>query len=169
MILADGGVVCIDEFDKMRVQDRVAIHEAMEQQTISVAKAGITTILNSRTSVLAAANPIAGRYDDLKHASEQIDFQSAILSRFDCIFIVRDVRDEENDRRIASHVVNLHLSRQVVEHESEIPLDLLRKYIAYARLKCSPRLSEEAGSILQGYYVQDRAESTAQVVSKSKE
>ena len=108
MVLADGGVVCIDEFDKMRPQDRVAIHEAMEQQTISIAKAGITTILNSRTSVLAAANPVFGRYDDLKHAAEQIDFQSTILSRFDCIFIVRDIRNEESDRRIAEHVVGLH-------------------------------------------------------------
>ena len=94
MVLADGGIVCIDEFDKMRETDRVAIHEAMEQQTISVAKAGITTILNSRVSVLAAANPVYGRYDDTRTPAENIDFLPTILSRFDFIFIVRDVRDE---------------------------------------------------------------------------
>ena len=84
----------------------------MEQQTISIAKAGITTILNSRTSVLAAANSIFGRYDDLKHAAEQIDFQSSILSRFDSIFIVRDIREENADKNIANHVVNLHMYAQ---------------------------------------------------------
>ena len=89
----------------MREQDRVAIHEAMEQQTISIAKAGITTVLNSRTSVLAAANPVFGRYDDFKSVGENIELMSTILSRFDCIFIVRDVRDEERDRSIARHVL----------------------------------------------------------------
>ena len=167
MVLADGGVVCIDEFDKMRPQDRVAIHEAMEQQTISIAKAGITTILNSRTSVLAAANPVFGRYDDLKHAAEQIDFQSSILSRFDCIFIVRDIREEVQDKAIASHVVNLHMySRQDNEAALEYSLDDLRKYITYSKMKCSPRLSEEAGHMLQDLYVADRQASKEQKISK---
>jgi len=110
MVLGDGGVVCIDEFDKMREQDRVAIHEAMEQQTISVAKAGITTILNSRTSVLAAANPVFGTYDDMRTAAENIDFLPTILSRFDLIFIVRDIRDERRDRAMAEHVMGVHIN-----------------------------------------------------------
>ena len=93
----------------MRPADRVAIHEAMEQQTISVAKAGITTVLNSRSSVLAAANPVFGRYDDLKSASENIDLMSTILSRFDLIFLVRDVRDEDRDRMICRHVMGVHI------------------------------------------------------------
>lgn len=109
MVLADGGIVAIDEFDKMRPADRVAIHEAMEQQTISVAKAGITTVLNSRSSVLAAANPVFGRYDELKSASENIDLMSTILSRFDLIFLVRDVRDEDRDRMICRHVMGVHI------------------------------------------------------------
>ena len=110
MVLADGGIVGIDEFDKMRPADRVAIHEAMEQQTISVAKAGIATVLNSRSSVLAAANPVFGRYDDLKSASENIDLMTTILSRFDLIFLVRDVRDEELDRMICRHVMGVHVN-----------------------------------------------------------
>ena len=167
MVLADGGVVCIDEFDKMRPQDRVAIHEAMEQQTISIAKAGITTILNSRTSVLAAANPIFGRYDDLKHAAEQIDFQSSILSRFDCIFIVKDVREESADKAIASHIVNLHTYARVREDaQGEISIDDIKKYLTYAKMKYFPRLSEEAGQLLQDMYVADRMNSKDQKISK---
>ena len=110
MVLADGGIVCIDEFDKMRPADRVAIHEAMEQQTISIAKAGITTVLNSRSAVLAAANPVFGRYDDFKSASENIDLMTTILSRFDMIFLVRDVREEERDRMICRHVMGVHIN-----------------------------------------------------------
>jgi DNA replication licensing factor MCM5 len=166
MVLADGGVVCIDEFDKMRDTDRVAIHEAMEQQTISIAKAGITTILNSRTSVLAAANPIQGRYDDLKHAAEQIDFQSSILSRFDSIFIVKDIREETQDKAIAAHVVNLHTHAKISEEmTSEISLEDLRKYVTYAKMKFRPRLSEEAGHMLQDLYVADRIASRNQKIS----
>jgi DNA replication licensing factor MCM5 len=115
MVIADGGVVCIDEFDKMRDEDRVAIHEAMEQQTISIAKAGITTVLNSRTSVLAAANPVWGRYNDEKSPGENIDFQTTILSRFDMIFIVRDEHNEARDR--VSRVLRLcSIAYRVKDH-----------------------------------------------------
>lgn len=107
--MADGGIVCIDEFDKMRSQDRVAIHEAMEQQTISIAKAGITTVLNSWTAILAAANPVFGSFDDLWSFSEQMDLQTTILSWFDCIFTIWDDKSIENNTKIASHIINLHL------------------------------------------------------------
>src|ERR1700743_1538360 len=135
MVLADGGVVCIDEFDKMRDEDRVAIHEAMEQQTISIAKAGITTILNARTSVLAAANPIFGRYDDLKSPGENIDFQTTILSRFDMIFIVRNDHDRHRDEEIARHVMGIHMGNKGVEDqaEAEFSVEKMKRYIRFCK------------------------------------
>ncbi|KAL1645704.1 minichromosome maintenance protein 5 [Diplodia intermedia] len=158
MVLADGGVVCIDEFDKMRDEDRVAIHEAMEQQTISIAKAGITTILNARTSVLAAANPIFGRYDDLKTPGENIDFQTTILSRFDMIFIVRDEHERGRDEKIAKHVMGIHMGGRGLEEQvqAEIPVEKMKRYISYCKQKCAPRLSAEAAEKLSSHFVSIR-------------
>ncbi|KAI0029151.1 ATP dependent DNA helicase [Vararia minispora EC-137] len=159
MVLADTGVVCIDEFDKMRDEDRVAIHEAMEQQTISIAKAGITTVLNSRTSVLAAANPVWGRYDDARSPGENIDFQTTILSRFDMIFIVKDEHNEQRDRMIAKHVMNIHMNRPNVNADEngqavgEIDLDKMKRYISYCKAKCAPRLSPDASEMLSSHFV----------------
>ncbi|KAF6017826.1 MCM5 [Bugula neritina] len=156
MVLADGGVVCIDEFDKMREDDRVAIHEAMEQQTISIAKAGLTTTLNSRCSVLAAANSIYGRWDDTKGA-DNIDFMPTILSRFDMIYIVKDEHNEHRDKVLARHVMNLH-SQSANDgagglNEGELSLSKLRRYITYCRQQCGPRLSEGAADKLKNQYV----------------
>jgi DNA replication licensing factor MCM5 len=123
LVLADGGMVCIDEFDKMREQDRVAIHEAMEQQTISIAKAGITTVLNSRCAVLAAANPVFGRYDDMKSATENIDFQATILSRFDLIFILRDRSEDALDEALSTHIINTHKHKDEMNSTSAGMID----------------------------------------------
>ena len=194
MVLADGGIVCIDEFDKMRPTDRVAIHEAMEQQTISIAKAGITTVLNSRSSVLAAANPVFGRYDDFKSASENIDLMTTILSRFDMIFLVRDVREEERDRLICQHVMGVHIENSstvadaapedgtatekdspdaIAENvmrvartgQGELDVGAMKKYIQYCKAKCSPRLSEEAGEVLTSSYVKIRDDIRKQAIA----
>ena len=130
LVLGDGGVVCIDEFDKMDDRDRVAIHEAMEQQTISIAKAGITAVLNARAAVLAAANPLFGRFNDRMTVNDNINLNTTILSRFDMIFLLRDRPSKEHDRMLVRHIVAIH--RDGVK-EDTIPADLLRSYINYCK------------------------------------
>merc|ERR1712096_62515 len=143
----------IDEFDKMREDDRVAIHEAMEQQTISIAKAGITTTLNSRCSVLAAANSVFGRWDETK-GEDNIDFMPTILSRFDMIFIVKDEHDEARDIILAKHVMQVHMNAAAdTAAEGELSLAFMKKYIAYCRSRCGPRLEQAAAEKLKNKYV----------------
>jgi len=148
------------------MEDRVAIHEAMEQQTISIAKAGITTVLNSRAAVLAAANPPSGRYDDLKTAQENIDIQTTMLSRFDLIFIVKDEKSFSRDLEIARHVVGVHrrAGESTLMDKGDSKDNFLKRYIEYCKHKCSPRLHESASQILQNEYVRIRQSSREQSV-----
>jgi len=155
LVLADKGVASIDEIDKMRPEDRVSIHEAMEQQTVSVAKGGIVATLNARAAILAAANPALGRYDPYRLVSENINLPITILSRFDLIFVMRDIPDVELDSKMSEHILTLHRLGGSPE-EPPIPPDLLRKYISYAK-RIEPKLSEEAASELRNYYLKMRS------------
>ncbi len=158
LVLADGGTACVDEIDKMEDQDRVAMHEAMEQQTISIAKAGIVTTLNARTSVLAACNPKLGRYVSQEEISNNIDLSPTLLSRFDLIFIVQDVPDRVKDEAMAGHILHLHES-SLSEELAPIPSDLLKKYTAYSRRKVSPRVTPDVSERLKQYFVDIRSKS----------
>lgn len=153
LVLGDQGNVCVDELDKMRSEDRSALHEALEQQTVSIAKAGIMATLNSRCSVLAAANPKFGRFDRFKVLAEQIDLPAPIISRFDLIFVIEDKPSREGDSKLADHILKIHQEKSV---EYEIEPELLRKYIAYARKTSNPVLTDEANTVLKEFYVSTR-------------
>ena len=154
VVLADKGIACIDEFDKMRNEDRTALHEAMEQQTVSVAKGGINATLNARTAVLAAANPELGRYDNYKTFNDQINIDAPLLTRFDLIFAIKDTPNVVRDEKLAQHILNIHETGKIT---ADVPLefDLLKKYISYAK-NFIPELSPEAKKLIQDYYVKTR-------------
>ncbi|MEM2892264.1 MAG: minichromosome maintenance protein MCM [Thermoplasmata archaeon] len=176
LVLADKGLACIDELDKMNDQDRSSIHESLEQGTISVAKAGITATLQSRCAVLGAANPKYGRFDENRSIAEQIDLPPALLSRFDAIFTMTDRPDSEQDRKVAAHILKAHRRGEVRLQESPEALaevdaaeimrdsaglvpamdrDFLRKYVAYSK-RITPVMSDEAVRTLEGYYISIR-------------
>jgi replicative DNA helicase Mcm len=157
LVLADKGIACIDEMDKMRPEDRVAIHEAMEQHTVSVAKGGIVATLNARTAMLAAANPALGRYEPHRTVAENISLPVTILSRFDLIFVLRDVPDKEADAKMSEHILEIH-RRGSSPVEAQIDADLMRKYVSYAKA-IKPVLSKEALKHLKEFYLAMRSAS----------
>ncbi|XP_014472922.1 PREDICTED: DNA replication licensing factor Mcm7 [Dinoponera quadriceps] len=158
LVLADQGVCCIDEFDKMADADRTAIHEVMEQQTISIAKAGIMARLNARVSILAAANPAYGRYNPQRSIEQNIQLPAALLSRFDLLWLIQDRADRSNDLKLAQHItyVHQHCSQPPTETEA-IDMKLIRKYINLCKMK-EPTVSEELTEYIVDSYVEMRKE-----------
>jgi replicative DNA helicase Mcm len=160
LVLADKGIACIDEMDKMRPEDRVAIHEAMEQHTVSVAKGGIVATLNARTSVLAAANPSLGRYEPNRTVAENISLPVTILSRFDIIFVLRDVPNKDADAKMSQHILQIH-QRGVSPTEAPVDAELLRKYISYSK-SILPELTTDALNELREFYLAMRTASESE-------
>ncbi len=154
VVLGDQGLVCIDEFDKMKPEDRSALHEVMEQQSASIAKGGIVATLNARTSILAAANPMYGKYDPFKNITENVNLPIPLLTRFDLIFVVRDIPSKERDNKIARHILSLHRT-STVDTKSLIDVDILTKYLAYAK-RMEPVLTQEAEERILDYYMKMR-------------
>ena len=178
LVLADKGIAAVDELDKMRPEDRSAMHEGLEQQQISVSKAGINATLKSRCSLLGAANPKYGRFDQYEPIGEQIDLEPALISRFDLIFTVTDQPDPDHDAKLAEHIITtnyageLNTQREKVtnsEYTSEeienvteevapvIEADVLRKYIAYSKRNCYPTMTDEAKEAIRDFYVDLRS------------
>ena len=153
MVLANKGVVCIDEIEKMTPEDRSAMHEALEQQTVTISKANVQASLTAQTSVLAAGNPKYGRFEPTQSITQQIDLPPALINRFDLIFILRDLPNKKQDDAIATHVLNMH---QMKGQKSAIERDLFRKYVAYAKQKCEPELTKEAVEVIKNFYVKLR-------------
>ncbi len=183
LVLADQGIAAVDELDKMAPDDRSAMHEALEQQSISVSKAGINATLKSRCSLLGAANPKYGRFDQYESIGEQIDLEPALISRFDLIFTITDQPDQEEDAKLAEHILQTNYAGELNTHRTEttasnyteeevetvteevaptIEPDLLRKYVAYAKRNCFPTMTEEAKAEIQEFYVDLRAEGTGE-------
>ncbi len=177
LVLADMGIAAVDEMDKMQKEDRSALHEAMEQQSISVAKAGITATLKSRCALLGAANPKLGRFDEYADIGEQINMPPSLLSRFDLIFILTDKPDHKRDEAIAEHILKSHgvgeliaqharepiegvddeyIKRELAPVTPEIEPATLRKYVAFAKRTCFPIMSPEAKDVLVNYYMRLR-------------
>ena len=157
MVLSNKGTVCIDEIEKMDEHDRSTMHEAMEQQSVTISKANIHASLRAETSVLAAGNPKFGRFDPYTPIPSQIDISPALLSRFDVIFIIRDLPNRAQDEAIATHVLEEH--KQEVERDIIDP-KLLRKYISYAKQKIKPKLTDEAIDEIKSFYIKLRNQST---------
>ncbi|MFB6192774.1 MAG: minichromosome maintenance protein MCM [Candidatus Nanohaloarchaea archaeon] len=154
VVLANKGMAAIDEIDKMAAEDRSSLHEAMEQQQISVSKANIQATLNAETSILAAGNPKMGRFDPYEPIPQQISIGDTLLSRFDFIFPVKDQPDEEKDTKLSRQVLQNHLDPE--ETDAEIPQELLRKYVAHAK-KIDPQLTQAAADEIQEFYVNMRS------------
>jgi replicative DNA helicase Mcm len=154
LVLANRGICCIDELDKMTKDDTSAMHEALEQQTVTISKANIQATLRSETTVLAAANPKFGRFDPYEIISKQIELPPTLLNRFDLIFPVRDMPDKTKDEKLASFLLNIH--KEEGGQEGIISPEKMKKYIAYARQNCRPKLTEAAMTEIKEYYVKMR-------------